>query len=344
MNKKNTSISSINMASFCSDNNTNKKYKKYYNFLNNPKNIFITTQFMRFLYTPSIKKKITLLIKENKKEIQKNIENAKIIIDFYDKNENIQNSLIGKFFQYFKDKIKNIKIHDDKKLLQLFYELVEYPSLLSILKECFYIFSNYRSCLYFMTPSINFRNCSKEKIDIYVDYFKTNQNTLTSIISKVYLGDKNPWGSIYYASAYAMFETLNILGLYYDKQKYDVLKKIKISANIKLFHKNKKEQIKALLIKFEMNKINKNNKINKLLNVSQLIIILKRMGYDLWFVIPLIFDTLYKYDFKGIQESNSIGYQKIYHQKMNLKLGTMIYILNLDGFITNMHIFNNFND
>lgn len=344
MNKKNKSISSINMANFCNDNIVNKKYKKYYDFLNNPKNIFITTQFMRFLYTSPIKKKINLLIKENKKEIQKNIENAKIIIDFYDKNENIQNSLIGKFFQYFKDKIKNIKIHDDKKLLQLFYELIEYPSLLSILKECFYIFSNYRACLYFMTPTINFRNCSNEKIDTYVDYFKTNQNTLTSIISKVYLGDKNPWGSIYYASAYAMFETLNILGLYYDKQKYDVLKKIKISTSIKLLHKNKKEQIKALLIKFEMNKINKNNKINKLLNVSQLIIILKRMGYDLWFVIPLIFDTLYKYDFKGIQESNSIGYQKIYHQKMNLKLGTMIYILNLDGFITNMHIFNNFND
>ena len=29
---------------------------------------------------------------------------------------------------------------------------------------------------------------------------------------------------------------------------------------------------------------------------------------------------------------------------MNLKIGVMVYILALDGFITNMHIFNNFND
>jgi len=336
----------INIANFCNDNINNKKYKKYYDFLNNPQNIFITTQFMKFLYTKTIKNKLSKLMKENKNEIKKNIENAKIIIDFYDKNENIRNSPIGQFFQYFKDKIIHIKISNDKKLLILFYELIEYPSLLSILKECFYIFSNYRACLYFMTPSINFKTCSKDKIEMYVKYFISNQNTLSSIISKIYIGDKNPWGSPYYSTAIAMFETLNILEVHYETKNYNILKKIKISTNIKLIHKTKKAQIDALLKKFDMNKINKKDTIKKedLFNVSQFIIILKKMGYDIWFVIPLIFDTLYKYDFVGIQDSNIIGYQKIYHQKMNLKIGVMIYILVLDNFITNMHIFNNFND
>ena len=346
-NKSDININNnINIANFCNDNINNKKYKKYYDFLNNPQNIFITTQYMKFLYTETIKNKISKLIKENKNEIKKNLENAKIIIDFYDKNKEIQNSPIGKFFQYFKDKIIKVKLNDDEHLLKLFYELIEYPSLLSILKECFYIFSNYRACLYFMTPSINFRNCSKEQIDMYVKYFASNQNTLISLISKIYLGDKNSWGSPYYSTAIAMFETLNILGLHYETKNYNVLKKIKISANLKLIHKTKKNQIDSLLKRFDMNKINKKDNIKNenLFNVSQFIIILKKMGYDLWFVIPLIFDTLYKYDFIGIQESNIIGYKKIYHQKMNLKIGVMVYILALDGFITNMHIFNNFND
>lgn len=343
MNKNNNHI---NIANFCNDNINNKKYKKYYDFLNNPQNIFITTQFMKFLYTETIKNKLSKLIKKNKNEIKKSIENAHIIIDFYDKNENVRNSPIGQFFQYFKDKIIHIKLTDDKQLLALFYKLIEYPSLLSILKECFYIFSNYRACLYFMTPSINFKTCSKDKIELYIKYFASNQNTLTSLISKIYIGDKNPWGSPYYSTAIAMFETLNILGMHYETKNYNILKKIKISTNIKLIHKTKKAQIDALLKKFDMNKINKKDNIKNenLFNISQFIIILKKMGYDIWFVIPLIFDTLYKYDFKGIQESNILGYQKIYHQKINLKIGVMIYILTLDCFITNMHIFNNFND
>jgi len=349
-NKSNININinnnHINIANFCNDNINNKKYKKYYDFLNNPQNIFITTQFMKFLYTETIKNKLSKLIKKNKNEIKKSIENAHIIIDFYDKNENVRNSPIGQFFQYFKDKIIHIKLTDDKQLLALFYKLIEYPSLLSILKECFYIFSNYRACLYFMTPSINFKTCSKDKIELYIKYFASNQNTLTSLISKIYIGDKNPWGSPYYSTAIAMFETLNILGMHYETKNYNILKKIKISTNIKLIHKTKKAQIDALLKKFDMNKINKKDNIKNenLFNISQFIIILKKMGYDIWFVIPLIFDTLYKYDFKGIQESNILGYQKIYHQKINLKIGVMIYILTLDGFITNMHIFNNFND
>ena len=72
MNKKikNKSNNNMNIANFCNDNINNKKYKKYYDFLNNPMNIFITTQYMKFLYTESIKNKLSKLIKENKNEIE----------------------------------------------------------------------------------------------------------------------------------------------------------------------------------------------------------------------------------------------------------------------------------
>ena len=60
MNKKikNKSNNNMNIANFCNDNINNKKYKKYYDFLNNPMNIFITTQYIKFLYTESIKNKM----------------------------------------------------------------------------------------------------------------------------------------------------------------------------------------------------------------------------------------------------------------------------------------------
>lgn len=334
----------INIADFCDENKKNKKYLGYYNFLNKPMNIFITMQYMKYLYHDKIKKIIEIKIKENKKEIKKNIDNAKIIMHFYKKNAKINNSPIGKFFYFFNNRITNIKVDNNHDLLKLFYEIVEYPELLSIIKECFYIFSNYRACLFFMTPDINFYHCKKEEIDLYIQYFKSNQNSFISILSNIYLGDKNPFGSKYYSTAYAMFETLNIISLYFPTKNYNVLKLINISNKITLKTKNKKEILNKLLKKFKMNKINKNNIIAEISNVSQFIIILKKMGYDMWFIIPLIFDTLYKYDLKGIQESNVFDSKKIYHQKINLKIGVMCYILKIDGFITNIHILNNFND
>jgi hypothetical protein len=99
---------------------------------------------------------------------------------------------------------------------------------------------------------------------------------------------------------------------------------------------------KIKLINSEIdNKINKKN-IN---TISQFIINLKHLGYDLWTIIPFIFNNIYiDYEFENIVDSNVFGYKKIYYQKMNNKLGIMCYILVNEGYITNVNIFQKFND
>jgi hypothetical protein len=96
---------------------------------------------------------------------------------------------------------------------ELFYKLIFYENCISVLKECFYIFSEYRACIYFMTPSINFNNTKKNIIENVIISFRDNINTLNQIISKIYLGDKNPWGSIYYSTAYSMTQEVLFLVL-----------------------------------------------------------------------------------------------------------------------------------
>lgn len=332
----------IKVSDFC--DKTNKDFIKYYKFLNNPKNMKTIYDFMQFMYLDEFKERILDMIKKNRKSLMNYIETSKILMKFYERNKLIQKSEIGTFFSKFKSKINNFNVNSDKKILNLFYEVLEYPNLLSVLKECFYLFGNYRTCLLTMIPKINFYKCEKYQIDEYVKYFHDNQNMFVTLISKVSIGDKTPWGSMYYSSAYAMFETLNIMDRYYLKNGKGTLSKLKISESITPYTLSKKIIYKNLLKKFEMNRFEKKNKMENILSVSSFIIVLKKMGYDLWFTIPLVFDTIYKYNFKGIQESKVIGYKKIYHQKMNFRIGIMCYILKLDGFLTSVNILNNFND
>ena len=72
---------------------------------------------------------------------------------------------------------------------------------------------------------------------------------------------------------------------------------------------------------------------------------LKKMGYDLWFVIPLVFDTIFeKYELEGLIESEVIGKEKIFFQKMNNNIGLMCYLLTNNSYISNINIFKQFND
>ena len=229
--------------------------------------------------------------------------------------------------------------------MELFYKLINYDDLISILKECFYIFSDQRACVYYMTPSINFYKTKKTIIENVILTFRSNQNMLCQIISKVYLGDKNPWVSELYSSAYAMFETLNIIELYFKdplkmvniKVYYDK-SKIKKNGNQTLLNDLFKKYDKVKLLKQKLDS-------NGIINVSSFIIKLKKLGYDMWFVIPLVFDVIFgKYKLSGVQEANVFGMKDIINQKKNNMLGIMCYLLNREGYISNTNIFKNFND
>jgi len=333
------------IENFCDEHN--KEFKKYYDYLNNPFYVSIFMNLLSYMNHEIIKKKIYDLIVKNKKYIHERFEKVDIIIHFYEQNNLIKKSEIGKFFVFYQNSKKKIDIKSNKELFNLFYKLISYENLLSVLKECFYIFSNYRACIYYMTPSINFHNTKKEKIDKVVLHFKDNINTLNQIVSKVYIGDENPWGSIYYSSAYAMFETLIILKKYYKNP----LNKL----NIKFTYSKKSDNeniLKILYKKYLIAYRNKNNSTGKNIsqcnslqkninNVSHFILLLKKLGYNLWIIIPCVFNSIFeKYELKGIPESNIIGNKLIYQQKYNNGIGVMAFILVKMGFISNVIIFN----
>jgi hypothetical protein len=316
----------MKIENFCKEHN--QEFKLYYNYLNNPFYLSIVLLCLKYIHHKEIQKKILDMIINNHDIVLDKLNKIDIIISFYIQNNLINKSEIGKFFHFYMNHRKDIDLNNHQHLFELFYKLISYERLISVLKECFYIFSDYRACIYFMTPSIRFHDTKKSIIKKVILNFRDNLNTLNQIISKVYLGDKNPWGSIYYSTAYSMFETLFIIKKYF-KDPLNIL-------NIKFIVKKK---ISKNEIMKELSK-----KYDKINSISECIITLKKNGYDLWYTIDYIFNIIYKeYEIIGLQDAEVIGNKKIYCQKLNNKLGFMCYILSVNGYITNTNIYKNFN-
>lgn len=347
-------MTNFKIENFCEE--YNKEFQTYYNYLNNPSYIYILYYYLNKIYDERIRSHILNLIKKNKKDIIDKLNKIDIIILYYSQNNLINKSDIGKFFNYYINCKKGINLKKDNDLLKLFYKMIEYDDLIKVLRECFYIFSNYRACIYFITPSINFNIYDHKNKDILkkvIKNFNDNYNTFTQIVSKIYLGDSNPFGSPSYSSAYAMFQTLNILKKYFKDplSECDII--FKVTKKI-----DKKDIIKNLCKEYLKNKLNdslvedllKRFNENNLSNVTHFIIILKKLGYDLWYVIPLVFNTifinykLYKKGSDKIPDSLVIGHDNIYYQQTNYLLGIQIFILIQENLITNFNILQNFND
>jgi hypothetical protein len=325
------------IENFCKEHNS--EFKLYYNYLNNPLYLSLFINFIRYINNITIQKKILNMIKENHNLVLDKLNKIDIITEFYIQNNLIKKSEIGNFFIFYQNNKKDVDINNYDDLLKLFNKLISYERCISVLKECFYIFSDYRACIYFMTPSINFNKTKKETIEKVILSFRDNINTLNQIISKIYIGDKNPWGSIYYSTAYAMFDTLFIIKKYY-KDPLDILN-IQFVVKKKL---SKNKIIKELCDKFNLLNYDKIDK-KGIHSISEFIINLKKKGFDLWFTIPFVFDTIYiEYEINNLPESDIIGDKKIYLQQQNNKLGLMCYLLSTNDYITNINIFKRFND
>jgi hypothetical protein len=337
-------MTSFKIENFCQEHNT--EFKKYYDYLNNPFYLAILMKCFPLLTHEKVQNKIKKMISENHKYILERIKTIDIIIHFYQQNDLIHKSEIGTFFTFYLKNREGIDLYHYDDLFKLFYKLISYERLLSVLKECFYIFSNYRACIYYMTPSIDFYHTTKKKINEVVEKYKDNINTLNQIITKIYVGDKNPWGSRYYSTAYSMFETLIILQKYYKDpiEKLDlqfiIHKKCNSKKTIELLC-NQYHKMKLITYENDLSEIKK----EKIKNVSEFLLAMRKYGYDLWFTIPLVFNTIYEnYEMNGLIESVLIDNHKIYYQKMNNQIGLMCYILVSDGMISNTNIFQQFND
>lgn len=309
-------MSNFKISDFCQNHNI--EFKKHYQTIS--KYEFID-KYISYINDPKFYKIILMFIKVNKDYIKNIYEKIDIITKTYMKNELIQKSEIGKFFKYYSFYRKKIDLNKKDDLIYLTYKQLLYPHVISLLKECFYIFSDYRSCLYYMTPSIDFYNTDKKTINNIIRHFKDNINTLTQIITKTYLSGNNPWGLKYYCSAYTMYETLIIIEKYYP----DPLKKIGIlfTSKKKLNHK---KIMSTLIDKF--NQLS-DSKIKKSRTVSEFIILLKQRKYTLWQTVLFVFNTIYiTYSLKNIPDSLVYGCTNIYYQKQNNKIGVMAYLLN----------------
>jgi hypothetical protein len=302
-------MNEFKIENFCSEHNS--EFKNYYNMLNNPFYISILLICLENINNERIKNKIYDMIVKNHEFVLDKLNKIDIIISYYKQNNLINKSEIGNFFKYYEIHKKNTNINNHDELLTLFYNLISYDKCISLLKECFYIFSDYRACIYFLTPSINFYNTKKEIIEKVINNFKDNINTCTQIISKTYIEGKNPWGSTDYATAYAMFETLIIMKKYFK----DPLKKLDIKFVVKKTCL-KKNIFENLCEKYHKQKMKVSDIDNKIIpknihNISQFILNLKRLGYDLWFVISLVFDTIYEeYVIEGLPDALYLEHKK----------------------------------
>ena len=335
-------MTKFKIENFCEEHY--KEFKIYYEYLNNPVYISVFSYYLQFMNDERMKIRIKELISKNKSYIYEKINIIDTVTYYYQQNNLIHKSEIGHFFKYYQKYRSEINISNKKlnnnDIFDLFYKMISYDKLISVLKEIFYIFSDYRACIYYLTPSINFHYPTKnikEKMDEIIQKFKDNINTLNQIISKIYIGDQNPWGSPLYSTAYSMFETLIILKQYYKEP----LNKIRIHFIIK------EKCLKKNIIPKLLDKINnlQNASNFECKTISEAIIYLRKKGYDLWFVIPFIFNIIYpKYILENIPESGIVGTKRIYQQKMNNILGVLCFILCENDFISNINIFKKFND
>lgn len=321
----------IKTNNFCEENN--KQFKQIHVFLSNPRNIIILMNSLKMMSHPKVYPLLVDEIKKNKKSIHNILKDFKTIMSFYKSNNLVLKSEVGHFILYYEYNLSKVKIKNDKDYVDFLIKIINYPKLISLLKEIFYILSDYRLCIYYMTPNIKFRNTNKENIDEFVKKFHNNQNMFFSIVSGHYPGSNSPWGK-YYNGVYACFESLNILKKYYK----DPLKSIKIEFKYK--KKNNKDEI--------INKISniyniKLKKVEKILNITNFIILMKRLKYDMFEVVNTLFDIVYeKNTFKNIQNCYISDSKKLFNQKKSYYLGVKIFILVNNEYISNVNCFQNF--
>ena len=320
---------SIKIDTICDDVKLREKCALLLSYIKNPHYISIWMKCLHLLRNdPVMKKKLAEWVHLRKKEISIQMKNADLVLSFYEKNESIRHSALGKFLAFYG------KAKRRYKGLRLFYACIDYPELLGALEECFFIFSDYRACIYFMTPSIDFTTCTRKEMFTVIKHFKENINMLKQILSKTAIDTPNPWGHECYASAYSMFETLMLL----ERFDNDPLKNI-LHIDFHISHKRKspRDVMSALHDAHQ-------EKGAPSISVSSFLVALKKQGYDIWFSIPLVFNTIYtSYRVKGLPDGKITHPREILFQKESNLIGVQCYLLLVDGWITSANIFKRFN-
>jgi len=87
-------------------------------------------------------------------------------------------------------------------------------------------------------------------------------------------------------------------------------------------------------------KMNQKQKVN---NSTQFIIFMKKLGYDLYQVVDIVFEMVYeKPSFKNIQDCYILDTKKYIIKRKIMYMVVKIYLLVENGFINNMNCFDLF--
>ena len=120
-----------------------KEFKIYYEYLNNPVYISVFSYYLQFMNDERMKIRIKELISKNKSYIYEKINIIDTVTYYYQQNNLIHKSEIGHFFKYYQKYRSEINISNKKlnnnDIFDLFYKMISYDKLISVLKEIFYI-------------------------------------------------------------------------------------------------------------------------------------------------------------------------------------------------------------
>ena len=130
-------IKDIDMDNFCEENN--KLFKNISVFLDNPRNIIILMNQVKVFLSPKGKKIIISELQKNKEKIDKIIKNCKVVINYYKMNDEILKSEVGHFILYCEHNLDKIRIKNESDYIRFIENIINYPKLITLLKEIFYI-------------------------------------------------------------------------------------------------------------------------------------------------------------------------------------------------------------
>lgn len=307
-------------------------FNEIFNIIDSRDGIIIYQKYLKLFNNKYYLSEFEKNIKKKWKKIYLTIKSLKKNINLIIKSKNIKKNKIYYTLIFVYNSLK--KINNCKTLTIEIKNIINYPYIYDFIYYLFYILSNLLRCQYMVYNKKERINDKKE----LNNFLKINSNDFSFIkeyLTNISEGYKNSWGYPEYSSACSMYYTL----LYLDNYYKDPLKKLKINFIYKKKNKDKKIILKNILEELKFNK-NINLKVS---NYNELIINLKKMNYNMWFVIELLFKNIFiNYEIKNIPNVKINFMRNVGNQNENNKLGLKCYLLLKNNYITNTNLFKNF--
>ena len=314
-----------------------KKYEYIFNevfkIINSKQGVMLYHRYLILFNNKLYTHKILEGFKKDWNNLYKKIKNIRSNIKIIIKSKQINRNKIynGLFFIY--NCFKNIK--SPKTYIKEIKNIINHPQIYDIIYYLFFILSNIARCEYMILNKKSIKIKDKKELNKFLKLYKDEFPFIKEYITNIIPGNKNKWGYGEYSTACSMYYTLIFINKFY----LNPLKKLGINLIYTKRIRNKKIILNNLEKELNKNGININKK-----NYNEIIIDLKKLGYNMWFVIELLFKNIYiNYKINNIPAVKIDLMRNVGYQENNNILGIMCYLLVKDKYINNTTIFKNFN-